>query len=143
MSDDLLSLQAIVVSPSSEQRDLLRQAAAAATLPIEIIETDGAAAACRSLTGGIDLVLLDAALASEEVGRVVAAARAAAKPPFTVLLADAADAAPFPTDGLAAKPSRLAHADLLMESVPRARLPSRVLIVDDSATMRTIVRKIL
>jgi hypothetical protein len=32
--DDLLSLQAIVVSPSSEQRDLLRQAAAGAALPI-------------------------------------------------------------------------------------------------------------
>ena len=30
-----------------------------------------------------------------------------------------------------------------MESVPRVRLPSRVLIVDNSATMRAIVRKIL
>ena len=141
--DDLLSLQAIVVSPSSEQRDLLRQAAAGAALPIEIIEADGAAAACRSLTGAVDLVLLDAALASEEIGRVVAAARGAAKPPFTVLLADTADAAPFPTDARAARPSRPAQADLLMESVPRVRLPSRVLIVDDSATMRAIVRKIL
>jgi CheY-like chemotaxis protein len=141
--DDLLSLQAIVASPSSEQRDLLRQAAAAATLPIEVIEAGDALSACRSLTGAVDLVLLDAALASEEVARVVAAARGAAKPPFTVLLTEAADSAPFPTDGLAAKPSRLAHADHLMESVPRVRLPSRVLIVDDSATMRTIVHKIL
>jgi CheY-like chemotaxis protein len=30
-----------------------------------------------------------------------------------------------------------------MERMPRVRLPSRVLIVDDSATMRSIVRKIL
>ena len=143
MSDDLLSSQAVVVSPSNAQRDLLRQAAAAATLPIEIIEADGAAAACRSLSGAVDPVLLDAALGSGEIGRVVAAARSAAKPPFTVLLAVAASAAPFPTDALAAKPSRPEEADRLMESVPRVRLPSRVLIVDDSATMRAIVRKIL
>ncbi len=143
MSDDLLSSRAVVVSSSGEQRDLLRRAAAAATLPIELIEADGAASACRSLTGTIDLVLLDAALGSGEIGRVVAAARGAANPPFTVLLAEAAAAAPFPTDALAAKPSRREEADRLMECVPRVRLPSRVLIVDDSATMRAIVRKIL
>jgi CheY-like chemotaxis protein len=95
------------------------------------------------LTADVDLVLLDAALASEEIARVVSAARAAARPPFTVLLAEGAGARPFPTDGLAAKPSHLEEAKHLMESVPRVRLPSRVLIVDDSATMRAIVRKIL
>lgn len=38
MSDNLLSARAVVVSASNEQRDLLRQAAAVATLPVEIIE---------------------------------------------------------------------------------------------------------
>ena len=142
MSDDLLSAQAVVVSAANERRDLLRQAAAVATLPVEIIEADGAASAARSLAG-VDLVLLDADLGSEQIRRVVAAARGAAKPPFTVLLAAGAAPAPFPTDALAAKPSHLEEAKLLMERMPRVRLPSRVLIVDDSATMRSIVRKIL
>jgi CheY-like chemotaxis protein len=142
MSDDLLSAQAVVVSAANERRDLLRQAAAVATLPVEIIEADGAASAARSLAG-VDLVLLDADLGSEQIRRVVAAARGAAKPPFTVLLAAGAALAPFPTDALAAKPSHLEEAKLLMERMPRVRLPSRMLIVDDSATMRSIVRKIL
>jgi Response regulator receiver domain len=142
MSDDLLSAQAVVVSAANERRDLLRQAAAVATLPVEIIDADGAASAARSLAG-VDLVLLDADLGSEQIRRVVAAARGAAKPPFTVLLAAAIAPAPFPTDALAAKPSHLEEAKLLMERMPRVRLPSRVLIVDDSATMRSIVRKIV
>ena len=142
MSDYLLSAQAVVVSAANERRDLLRQAAAVATLPVEIIDADGAASAARSLAG-VDLVLLDADLGSEQIRRVVAAARGAAKPPFTVPLAAGAALAPFPTDALAAKPSLLEEAKLLMERMPRVRLPSRVLIVDDSATMRSIVRKIL
>lgn len=143
MSDELFSLQAMVVSESRDERGLFRQAASAATLPIEIIEADGAASACRSLAGAVDLVFLDAALASEEIARVASAARAAAKPPFTVLVAGSESAKPFQTDALAAKPSHLEEAKRLMEAVTRVRLPSRVLIVDDSATMRAIVRKIL
>ncbi len=70
MSDDLLSAQAVVVSAANERRDLLRQAAAVATLPVEIIDADGAASAARSLAG-VDLVLLDADLGSEQIRRVV------------------------------------------------------------------------
>ena len=38
---------------------------------------------------------------------------------------------------------RLEEAKRLIERSIRVRLPSRVLVVDDSSTMRTIVRKIL
>lgn len=144
MTDDLLSSRVIVVSGSRDDQDLFRQAASASKVPIEIIEADGAAAACRSLGGAVDLVFLDAALASDEITKVVAAARGLPRPPFTALLAGpGAATAPFPTDGLAAKPTHLEAAKRLMESSIRLRLPSRALIVDDSATMRSIVRKIL
>ncbi len=42
---------------------------------------------------------------------------------------------------LAGKPSRLEEAKWLLDRSIRVRLPSRVLVVDNSATMRSIVRK--
>jgi len=145
MTDDLLSSRVMVVSGLNEDHDLFRQAASASTVPIEIIEADGAATACRLLDSAVDLVFLEAGLGSGEIGKVVATARRLPKPPFTVLMAEppAAASTPFPTDGLAAKPTHLEAARRLMESSVRVRLPSRVLLVDDSATMRSIVRKIL
>ena len=44
---------------------------------------------------------------------------------------------------LAGKPSRTEEAQWLLERSMRVRVPSRVLVVDDSATMRSIVRKAL
>jgi len=83
MTDDLLSARVIVVSAVKEDHDLFRQTASASTVPIEILEADGAAAACRWLGSAVDLVFLDAALASEEIGKVVAVARSSPTPPFT------------------------------------------------------------
>jgi CheY-like chemotaxis protein len=58
------------------------------------------------------------------------------------LATDAAITA-FASDGLAGKPSRPEEAKWLIERSMRVRLPSRVLVVDDSSTMRAIVRKAL
>ena len=46
-------------------------------------------------------------------------------------------------DAIAVKPAKLPDAKALIESCMRLKLPSRVLVVDDSTTMRSIVRKIL
>ncbi len=142
MIDDLLSLQVVMVSGLQRGRDLLRQAASAAKIPIEIVEANDADAACRSLADGADIVFLDAALPGEAMAQITMAARAAARPAFTVLLADAR-ATPFETDALAPRPTRLDDAERLMTGAMRMRVASHVLIVDDSATMRAIVRKIL
>jgi len=142
MTDELFSLRVINVSPSADDHDLLRQAAATSRVPIDLVEASDAAAACRSLAGAADLVFLDSALATEAIAQVIPAARAGAKPAFTVLLAEG-EAAQFPTDALAAKPAQIDEAKRLVHRSVRVRLPSRVLIVDDSSTMRTIVRKIL
>jgi CheY-like chemotaxis protein len=143
MTDELFSLQATVVSGSRDDHELLRQAASASRVPIEIIEANGASSAKHSITAGVDLVFLDMALGSETIAQVTSAARATAKPPFTVLLATPGIVAPFPTDALAIKPSELEEAKRLMDRSIRVRLPTRVLVLDDSSTMRSIVCKLL
>lgn len=144
MIDELISLRTIVVSGSRGDHDLFRQAAASSALPMEIVAVDDAASACSSLADRTDFVLLDAALARLEAVRVASAARAAAEPAFTVLLGGLGpDVEPFDTDALAIKPFGVEEAKRLIQRLIYVRLPSRVLVVDDSATMRSIVRKIL
>jgi two-component system chemotaxis response regulator CheY len=140
MPNDLLSLRALVVSPDEELRRLFRQASAALPVPMEIVEAaDGA----RAPADGVDLAYLDGALQPEELTRLAAAIRASAKPAFTLQLAAGAAPQAFETDGLAGKPSRPEEAKWLLERSVRVRLRSRVLVVDDSPTMRSIVRKTL
>jgi len=140
MTDELFSLRVVNVSESPQGHDLFRQAASTVRVPIDFIEAGGVAA-CRSLAD-TDLVFLDAALGDEVVGQVAMAARAQANPPFTMLLEETAEKT-FPTDAVAKRPVRLDDAERLLQRMIHVRLPSRVLVVDDSQTMRTIVRKIL
>jgi CheY-like chemotaxis protein len=143
MTDELFSLRVVAASASKDDRDLLRNAAAAAKVPIEIIEAENGALACGALLRAVDLVFLDDALGADEVARVAAAARAAPKPPFTVLLAPPPSGVPFETDALAVKPTDIEEAKCLVNGAIRTRRPTRVLVVDDSSTMRSIVRKTL
>lgn len=144
MTDDLLSLRVVLAAKEDEDRDLFRHAASSLRLPVEIECVDGVAATAACITAGSDLVYLDQSLPPAEMVQIVAAARRAPAPPFTVLLGPRnGDAPPFVTDALAAKPDGLDPARRLIERSIRVRLPSRALIVDDSPTMRTIVRKLL
>ena len=143
MTDELFSLQVMLVSAAPADQDLFRRAASASKVPIELIEANGAASASRPIAGGVDVAFLDAGLGDEAVARLTSAARRTAKPPFTVLLSQPGAAGPFQTDALAAKPSSLEEAKWLVDRSIRVRLPSRVLVLDDSPTMRAIVRKIL
>ena len=113
-------------------------------MPVEIIEANNAAKV-RTLvaSGDIDLVLLDGVLPVAEQNAVVEAARAAAKPPFVILLAIAEGTSLSAADAVVAKPSTADEAQHLAERFIRVRIPSQVLIVDDSATVRAIVRKLL
>jgi CheY-like chemotaxis protein len=145
MTDQLLSLRILVVT-RSDLPDLFRQAASISSISIEVLEAVDAAGAKRLIASrveGIDLAYLDAALLANEMTGIISATRAAAKPPFTVHLATGAAVEPFDADGLAGMPARLEQARWLLERSIRVRLPSRVLVVDDSATMRSIVRKTL
>jgi CheY-like chemotaxis protein len=144
MTDELLSLRVVVVSSAKEDHDLFRQALATLPVPIEVVTADGHAAAGDHLRQGADLLYIDAGLGAADIAQSIAAARAARNRPFSILLTVNDTGAPsFETDGLASKPMRLEDVKRFIERSIRVRLPSRVLVVDDSATMRTIVRKLL
>jgi CheY-like chemotaxis protein len=143
MTEDLLSLRAMVVSHEARLRDLFRRAAAFAILPTEIVDCpDGANVAALSV-GGADLCYVDGALPQAHMASLAAELRAGAKPPFIALLAADGPPPPFDADGFAGKPTRLEEAKWLLDRSLRVRLTTRVLVVDDSATIRSIVRKTL
>jgi CheY-like chemotaxis protein len=142
--DELLSLRVVLAAKAQQDHELFRRAAAALPVPIELEAADDGASATRCVGDGADLVYLDQSLTPIEIAQVVAAARTAANAPFTILLANGnSDAPAFVTDALADKPTGAAEARRLIERSIRIRLPSRVLVVDDSPTMRSIVRKML
>ncbi len=143
--DDLVTLRMLVAAAAGRDRDLLREAASLATLPVDMIEAETAGRAVGLLDGGdIDLVLLDSAWPVPERLRVAKPARTASKPVFVVALADESEPLdPAWADAGAARPSNVEEAKGLIDACVRSRLPSRVLVVDDSSTMRSIVRKIL
>src|SRR5262245_3916662 len=147
MSDDLVSVQILAAFGSAQDRDLLRQAAGSVAVPIDLVEADNAGSACSTLVAKeIDVAFVDASMTADELEAFIAAARSARRQPFVILVAAGAGefkAGGAAVDGIVAKPSRIEQAQVLIQRCIRLRLPSRVLVVDDSATMRSIVRKLL
>jgi CheY-like chemotaxis protein len=139
MTATAASLRALVVSPDEVLRGSFRQASSSLSMPIEIIEAAGSAGAGAAA----DLAYLDGALPADELTSATTRLGAAPNPAFTIQLATGPSAPAFDTAGLAGKPSRPEDTKLLLERSMRVRRPSRVLVVDDSPTMRAIVRKIL
>jgi CheY-like chemotaxis protein len=94
--------------------------------------------------GQFDLVLLDCNLPDAERMRAAKAARGCTKPAFVIGLVGAGQSAePGWADAAARRPANIEDAKKLIGGCVRSRLSLRVLVVDDSATMRGIVRKIL
>jgi len=149
MSDDFVSVRLLAVCASAPDAELLRQGAAHAANKVIFSHVANAAAARDALAeGNIDVVLVESTLAERDMKEVFKAARAAPNPPGIVLLApssqEAAElVAAGVSDPLVARPTKLADAKALIESCLHLKVPSRVLVVDDSSTMRSIVRKIL
>ncbi len=129
--------------------ELLRQGAALAAIPADFSHAVAAAAAAVALAeGNVDIVLLDSTMAEQDMHQAFEAVRSARNSPAVVLVApsseEAADlAAAGVTDAIVVKPTKPPGAKALIESCTRLKVPSRVLVVDVSATMRSIVRKIL
>ncbi|MET0921650.1 MAG: response regulator [Xanthobacteraceae bacterium] len=145
MTGDLVSVRVLAISGSAAERELWRRAAGQIAVPIDIIEVENAAAACKALAlsvQDIDVAFLDSELADKAA--FIEAAQAARQRPFVILVgaANGAPAAPG-IDGGVSKPATLDQAKAMIGRCVRVRLPSRVLVVDDSATMRSIVRKLL
>jgi CheY-like chemotaxis protein len=149
MSTDLVSVQILAAFGTPAEREMLRQAASLATVPVELTEADIGDGAKLLASKEFDIALVDAIAPPTTLAGFVSAAKAARKPPFVILVASAAwEAGEFKAGGVAAdgvisKPTRAEQAKVLIDRCVRLRLPSRVLVVDDSATMRSIVRKLL
>jgi CheY-like chemotaxis protein len=125
-----------------------------ASVPIqveEVTEAGDSTATWNLLTrdGAFDVVLFDSRMPRSERQKVLTAVRDASGRPLAILVGPAElKSREVLTDGLEvdgalAKPIVAAELSELIESCIRARLPKRVLIVDDSATTRSIIRKVL
>jgi CheY-like chemotaxis protein len=93
-------------------------------------------------------VLADSGLSDRDRSAIAGALRGAEGHPALVLLAPTSQeagklAAGAQVDAIVVKPAKVADAKAVIESCSRLKVPSHVLMVDDSPTMRTIVRKIL
>jgi CheY-like chemotaxis protein len=150
MTDDLVSVRILAAFGTAQDRQLLRQVAAMAPVPIDVIATEAAAGGRNLLaTNAIDVAFVDATAPPSDLAAFIATAHAMRSPAFVILVAAAAwEAGEFKAggigaDGIVAKPVRIEQAKVLIDRCIRLRLPTRVLVVDDSATMRSIIVKLL
>jgi CheY-like chemotaxis protein len=153
MSDDFISMKLLIVSEAAPERDLLRRASAEASIPVDATELDtpGDPVAMSELLArqNFDVVFFDSRIAKPARQELLNAIRAAPSLPLAVLIAPAAiKTREVFTEGLEvdsalAKPMDLQETRDLIDCCIRARLPQRVLIVDDSSTVRSVVRKVL
>ena len=143
MSGDLVSLRMLVIAASQPEQALWRQGAALASVPVEAATHDGSTGASALAQGGIDICIIDAGLPDGVKANAVKAARASRPPPLVFVSAPRGGSRIEGVDGTLVKPTNADEARTLAEICIRLKIPTRVLVVDDSGTMRSIVRKIL
>jgi CheY-like chemotaxis protein len=143
MSGDLVSIRMLVIAAAAADQQLWRQAAAMASVPVDFTAHSPASAAGALAKSGADICVLDAGLPDADQAALIAAARALQPAPLVFMSAPQGSVRRDRIDGMLSKPSNADEARKLVEICVRAKIPSRVLIVDDSSTMRSIVRKIL
>jgi CheY-like chemotaxis protein len=91
----------------------------------------------------VDFCVLDAELDDRGKAFVIKAASAKRPAPLIFVSVPRGSARPEKTDGVLPAPANPGDAQKLVEICIRAKMPTRVLIVEDSAALRGIVRKIL
>jgi CheY-like chemotaxis protein len=144
MSGDLVSLRMLVIAATPSEQNVWRQGAALASVPIDFEAADAGHAASKTLAkGGVDICVIDSKLNTADKDAVLKAARAIDPAPFVVVSAPNGTARLDGSDGTLAKPGSTEDARKLVELCIRVKIPTRALIVDDSGTIRSIVRKIL
>jgi CheY-like chemotaxis protein len=143
MSDELVSLRMMVVAAAPSDQDLWRQGVGMVAVPVEFSAHDAASAKAMLARTGGDICVVDDGLSAADKTAVIKAARAAKPAPVIFVCGPAGCARPDGINGMLTKPADKDDARTLAEICVRAKIPTRVLIVDDSGTMRSIVRKIL
>jgi CheY-like chemotaxis protein len=153
MNDDFFSLRMLIVSEAAPEREQLRLAAAQVSVPTEVEEIvavgDPLAMTEMLARGNYDVVLFDSRIPKPARREFLDVIRASPSRPLAVLVGSAAmKTREVLTDGLEvdsalAKPIDLQETLDLIGRCIGARLPKRVLIVDDSSTVRSVIRKVL
>ena len=143
--DELVTLRMLVVGAAGPERDAVREAATLSAVPLDVSEADsGSKTAAMAEGRPFDLVLLDGQLPEADRIRAAKACRECDNPAFVIGLANAGQGAhPDWADAAGRRPGNLDEARKLIDGCVRSRMPLKVLVVDDSSTMRGIVRKIL
>src|SRR3954470_16358835 len=94
MSDDFISMKLLNVSEAAPERELLRRAAAEASIPVDASELDAPAdpVATRELLArqNFDVVFFDSRIAKPVRQELLDAIRAAPSRPLAILIAPAA-----------------------------------------------------
>jgi CheY-like chemotaxis protein len=153
MTDDLVSFNMLIVSDAPAERDLLRRAALNSSFHVEVSEiekcVDAQPIRAHFFRESVDFILLDSRMPKAGRKAVIDAAAETQGHPLVILVGPADHKTrEVITDGLAfdsaiAKPIDLAEATKLIDICARARLPKRVMVVDDAGTVRSVIRKIL
>jgi CheY-like chemotaxis protein len=143
MTADLISLKFLVVSGDEPFFTLWRESARLASVPVEFVGTPCTAAADELARGDVDIVILDGTMVEARREVVIAAARQCNPPPLIVVAGADSGQTVADVDLVVAAPGDLNAARAVVERLIRCCIPARVLIVDDSGTMRSIVRKVL
>ncbi len=143
MAGDSASLRILVIAAVLPDHILWHQAVAKASIQIELEILEVAPAATLLARARVDICLLDADLSDAQKTILIKAARAAASAPLIFIIGPKHSMRPEGVDGILAKPASQDEAHKQVQLCIRAKIPTRVLIVDDSGTMRSIVRKIL
>jgi DNA-binding response OmpR family regulator len=141
MSDDLLTLRMVVASPLHSIGDLWRRAGAFASIPIEVQAADAAKACVLCRTSSFDIVVLDAALSEPDREAVMMRAQAMQPKPLIALSWPPGAQRIKGADAAFSRPTNDEETLAAIERCIRMRLPKRLVIVDDSPAMRSVVRK--
>jgi CheY-like chemotaxis protein len=151
MSDDFVSLKVMIVSEDAAERELIRRGVSTATIPVDISEIEAAhneSAACRLLADDAhDVVFFDSRMPAAAQQALLDAIRATPGNPLAILVGEAAGGAEKDVasrlDGAIARPIQQQGVSGLIGNCVAVHLPKRVLIVDDSAAVRTVIHKVL
>ncbi|MBX6327739.1 MAG: response regulator [Pseudolabrys sp.] len=143
MDLDLLSIRLLCVLMTPSEQALWRRGAGLASAPVDVEVADATAAADKLARGGIDVCIVDSRLPAGDRAKLAAAAAAVRPKPFLVISAPRGAARLEGVDGMLPRPTGIEEARKLVDICIRLKVPTPVLIVDDSSTMRSIVRKIL
>lgn len=143
VGDDILSLRMLLVGAPPAERDLWLRGAGNISVPVDFFAQEPSEAQSTLGRTGTDICIVDSALPDHAKKAVIAAARARQPRPMIFVCGSGHDQNGERVDGVLRRPANLEEARKYAELCARTRVPTKVLIVDDSSTMRSIVRKVL